>query len=102
MIGHAVDRNQFLAFSGDNSRDVFLQFLAVGVGNHASTTRDREDNMQIDLRVRIGHFAEVNMTLLTELITFTFCGGYKHAAPTALTNCVASIPDHPSAEVKLL
>jgi hypothetical protein len=49
----------------------FLQFLAVGVGNHASTTRDREDNMQIDLRVRIGHLEKVNMTLLTELITFT-------------------------------
>ena len=70
VIGHAIDRNQFLAFSRDNSRDVFLHLLAMYVGNHASATRDREDNMQIDLRVRIGHVAEVNMPLLTELIQY--------------------------------
>ena len=72
MIGHAVDRNQFLAFSGDNSSDVFLQFLASGRRNYTRTSGHREDDMQVDLRVRVGHFAEVNMTLLTELITFTF------------------------------
>jgi hypothetical protein len=72
-------------------------------GNHARATRDGEDNVQINLRVGVGHFAEVNMTLLTELMTSTFCGGYKHVAPTALTNRVADIPDcHPSADARLL
>jgi len=70
VVGHTIDCNQFLAFSRDNSRDVFLQLLAMCIGNHASATRNREDNMQIDLRERIGHFAEVNMTLLTELIQY--------------------------------
>ena len=72
MIGHAVDRNQFLAFSCNNSRDVFLQFLASARRNYTRTSGYREDNVQVDLRVRVGHFAEVNMTLLTELITSIF------------------------------
>jgi len=103
VIGHTIDRNQFLPFSCDNSSDVLLQLLASGRRNYARASGHREDNMQIDLRVRVGHFAGVNMTLLTELITFTFCGGYKHVAPTALTNRVADIPDrHPSADARLL
>jgi len=69
VIGHTLDGNQFLAFSRDNSRDVFLQLLAMRVGNHASAIRDREDNMQIDLRVRIRHFLQPGMALLAELIT---------------------------------
>ena len=44
------------------------------VVDYAGATGDREDNMQIDLRVCIGHFPEVNMTLLAELITSIFVG----------------------------
>jgi hypothetical protein len=42
------------------------------VVDYAGATGDREDNMQIDLRVCIGHFAEINMTLLAELIAYAF------------------------------
>jgi hypothetical protein len=103
VIGHAVDRNQFLPFSCDNSGDVLLQLLASGWRNYTRASGHREDHVQVDLRVRVSHFEEVNMTLLPELITSTFCGGYKHVAPTALTNRVADIPDrHSSADARLL
>ena len=85
VIGHRIDRNQFLPFSCDNSSDVLLQLLASGRRNYARASGHREDNVQVDLRVGVGHFADVNMSLLTELITSTFCGSYKHVAPTALT-----------------
>jgi hypothetical protein len=45
-----------------------LQLLATGLGNHTSAARDREDNMQIDLRVGVGYVRELCMTLLAELI----------------------------------
>ena len=83
VIGHTIDRNQFLPFSCDNSGDVLLQLLATGLGNHTSAARHREHNMQINLRVGVGHLAKPYMTLLAELVTRSF-GGYKHAAPTAL------------------
>ena len=103
VIGHRIDRNQFLPSSCDNSGDVLLQLLATGLGNHTSAARDREDNMQIDLRVGVGYVRELCMTLLAELIIEAFFGRYKHVAPMALTDRVASTPDrHPSAEVKLL
>jgi hypothetical protein len=103
VIGHRIDRNQFLPFSCDNSGDVLLQLLARGLGNHTSASGHREDNVQVDLRVGVGHFAEINMTLLMELITSTFVGAINMSCLTALTNRVAGIPDrHPSADVKLL
>ena len=70
VIGHTIDRDQFLAFSRDNSGDVFLQLLAMYVVDYAGATGDREDNMQIDLRVCIGHFPQPCMPLLSELITY--------------------------------
>ena len=51
-----------------------MQLLAMSLGNHTSAPRDREYNVQVDLSVGVGHFAEVNMTLLMELITSTFVG----------------------------
>jgi hypothetical protein len=72
VIGHAVDRNQFLAFPRDNSGDVFLQFFSARGCNDARPTGDGEDNVQIYLRVGIGHLAQPHMALLTELITSTF------------------------------
>ena len=72
VIGHTIDRNQFLPFSCDNSSDVLLQLLATGTRNYARASGHREDNVQVDLRVGVGHFAEVNMTLLMELITYGF------------------------------
>ena len=56
VIGHRIDRNQFLPFSCDNSGDVLLQLFAPGLGNYTSAARHREHNMQIDLRVGVGHF----------------------------------------------
>ena len=84
MIGHRIDRNQFLPFSCDNSGDVLLQLLATGLGNHTSAARHREHNMQIDLRVGVGHLAKPYMTLLAELIMEAFFGRYKHVAPMVL------------------
>ena len=88
VIGHTIDCNQFLPFSCDNSGDVLLQLLATGLGNHTSAARHREHNMQINLRVGVGHLAKPYMTLLAELVTRSF-GGYKHAAPTALRALLA-------------
>ena len=84
MIEHAIERNQFLAFSGDDSGHVFLQFLATGLSNHTSAARDSEDNVQIDLCVRVGHYVRPYMALLVELITDTVAAGYKHVVPTVL------------------
>ena len=69
VIGHRIDRNQFLPFSCDNSSDVLLQLLASGRRNYARASGHREDNMQIDLRVGVGHLAKPYMPLLPELIT---------------------------------
>ena len=88
VIGHTIDRNQFLPFSCDNSGDVLLQIFAMLRGNYACATRDGEDNVQINLRVGVGHLAKPYMTLLAELVTRSF-GGYKHAAPTALRALLA-------------
>jgi hypothetical protein len=57
-------------------------------GNYARATRDGEDNVQINLRVGVGHFSEFHMALLAELVRRCF-GGYKHAAPTALRGLLA-------------
>ena len=70
VIGHTIDRDQFLAFSRDNSGDVFLELLAMCVVDYAGATGDREDGVQIDLRVRVGHLAQPCMPLLAELITY--------------------------------
>ena len=80
-----------------------MQIFAMLRGNYARATRDGEDNVQINLRAGVGHFSEFHMALLAELIIEAFFGRYKHVAPMALTDRVASTPDrHPSAEVKLL
>jgi hypothetical protein len=57
VIGHAVDRDQFLAVSRDYSGDVFLQLFTPASGKHTRATGDRENNVQIDLGVGIGHGA---------------------------------------------
>lgn len=56
MIGHAINGDQFLVFSSDDSGDVLLQIFAMFRGNHARATRDGEDNVQINLRVGVSHF----------------------------------------------
>ena len=58
VIGHAIYRNQFLPFSCDNSGNVLLQLLATVLGNHTNAAIHREHNMQIDLRVGVGHLAK--------------------------------------------
>ncbi len=50
--------------------------------NKALTTFNREHDMEIDLRVGVGH--EPKMPLLTELGNLILFGFYKDAAPTAL------------------
>ena len=74
VIAHRIDRNQFLTFSCDNSGNVLLQIFAMLRGNHARATRDGEDNVQINLRVGVGHLAKPYMTLLAELIIEAFFG----------------------------
>jgi len=74
VIRHAVDCDQFLAFSSDNSGDVLFQIFAMLRGYHTRTTRDREDSVQINLRIGVGHVSELHMTLLAELIIEAFFG----------------------------
>jgi hypothetical protein len=60
VIGHTVGRYQFLALSRNDSGDVLLQLLTVGRGNHARTTRNCEDNVQIYLCVGVRHFVRAS------------------------------------------
>ena len=55
VVGHAIDCNQFLALPRYDSRDVFLQLLSTRNGNCTRATGHRENNMQINLRVGVGH-----------------------------------------------
>jgi hypothetical protein len=61
------------------------------VVDYAGATGDREDDVQVDLRVRVGHFPEVNMTLLGAY-HIHLCGTYKHVAPTALPDASSFEP----------
>jgi hypothetical protein len=65
VIRHIIDRNQLLLLSRDNPADVFLKFVAMLRREEILSALDGEHNMEIDLRVRIGH--ERKMPLLLEL-----------------------------------
>ena len=69
VIKQAIDRNQFLALPRDDSSNVFLQIFAPRGSDYTGATRDREDNVQINLRAGVGHFGQPHMALLAELIT---------------------------------
>jgi hypothetical protein len=65
MIRHIIDRNQLLILNRDNARDVLLEFLVVFPFYQVLPAFDREDHVNIDLRVGIGH--ALKMPLLREL-----------------------------------
>ena len=55
MVGHSVNRNQFLIFIFYNSGDVLIQFCFVIFGYEVLTAFDGEDNVNVYLRIGIGH-----------------------------------------------
>ena len=66
VIWHAVNRDQFLFTLRHDSSNVFLQFLLAIGANNAGAPGDRENNVEIDLRIGVSHCANY-MSLLTEL-----------------------------------
>jgi hypothetical protein len=65
VIGHIIDRNQLLLLSRDNSGNVFLKFVVMLRLDKILSALDGENNMKIDLPVRVCH--ELKMPLLPEL-----------------------------------
>jgi hypothetical protein len=66
----------------ENSSDVFLQFVVVFRPDEALPTFNGKHDMDINLRVGVGHVPK--MPLLTELENIFCFVSYKYAAPTAL------------------
>ena len=82
VIRHIVYRNQFLLLPRDNAGDVFLQFVVVFRLDEALPAFNGEHDMEIDLRVGVGHAPK--MPLLTELENLFYSQSYRDFAPTAL------------------
>ena len=57
MVGHAIDRQKFLALAGHDSGHVLLEFFLAFAANEALARLDRKYDMNVDLRVGIGHAA---------------------------------------------
>src|ERR1039458_4127593 len=89
VIRHIVYRNQLLLLTGDDAGDVFLKFVVVFRLDEVLPAFDGEHNMEIDLRVGVGHASK--MPLLTELENLFYSAFYKDFAPTALP-VTSSIP----------
>ena len=53
VIGHAVNRDQFLAEPGRDASDVFLQLLAAAIGDYSRALCDRENDVEIDLGIGV-------------------------------------------------
>jgi hypothetical protein len=65
MIRHIVDGNHFLFLTGNDACDVFLQLVVVFRLDEALPAFNSEHDMDINLRVGVGHAPK--MPLLTEL-----------------------------------
>ena len=55
MVGHAVDCKCFVFLVPDYAADVFLKFFPVLRDYEVLPSLDRENYLDIDLRVGIGH-----------------------------------------------
>src|SRR5205809_7303268 len=84
VVGHAIDCNQFLALPRDDSRNVFLQLLAVRRSDDAGAAGNSEDNVEIYLRVGVSHSRAASHDAPNGAYRTPCCGGYKHGAPPAL------------------
>ena len=93
VIGHAMNGEQFLAFSANDAGDVFLEFFFVLRPDKILPSFYGEYDLNIDLRVGISHdhaapngaffaklFISITMSLLRSFGR-RFVGFYKHAAP---------------------
>ena len=97
MVWHVIDRYQFLALSGDDAGHVFLNLIVMLSLDQALPSLHSENNLNVDLGVRIRHFyaapTELGIFLVavcykdvapTELHRYLDAYGYKYAAPTEL------------------
>ena len=50
-----MDRQQLLALSGDDARDVFVEFFFPFRADEILATLDGKDNLDVDLRIGVGH-----------------------------------------------
>src|SRR5882672_7286232 len=55
MVRHTMNRQQLLFPFPDNASQIFMELLIVSLVNQALPTLDREDNLDIDLRIGVGH-----------------------------------------------
>ena len=88
MIGHAVDRDQFLILLADDTSDVLLDLLFVIRLNQALSSLNGEDNLNIDLGVGVGHVEFWMQPVISSNIPLRWSGEtislrsvYKHVAP---------------------
>src|SRR5882724_4180969 len=81
VVGHIVDDNQLLFPTGNDAGDVFLQLVVMFWIEEVLPAFDGEHNMDINLRVGVGHASK--MPLLTELENLFFGCFYKDFTPTA-------------------
>ena len=75
VIRHIVYGNQFLILTGNNAGDVFLKFVVMVRLDEALPAFDGEHDMDVDLRVGVGHASK--MPLLTELENLFSFGATK-------------------------
>src|SRR5262249_30477029 len=77
MIRHVIDCYQLLTLSGDDAGHVFLKFIVMLSLDQALSSLHSENNLNVDLGVRIGHFYAAP----TELGLFLIAVFYKEVAP---------------------
>ena len=77
MIWHVIDCYQLLALPGDDAGHVFLKFIVMLSLDQALSSLDSENNLNVDLGVRIHHFYAAP----TELGVFLVAVCYKYVAP---------------------
>ena len=84
MIRHVIDCYQLLAVSGDNASHVSLKLIVMLCPDQVLPSLHSENDLDIDLRVRIRH----SMSRLPELPWCLDAYGYKDVAPTELLRCL--------------
>ena len=73
MVWHVIDRYQFLALSGDDAGHVFLKFIVMLSLGQALPSLHSENNLNVDLGVRIRHFYVVPTELQATSIKSRVC-----------------------------
>jgi hypothetical protein len=58
VVWHAVNREKFLVLAGDDAGNVFLEFFFAIGSNEVLAAFHGENDLDVDLGVRVGHGAK--------------------------------------------